>query len=136
MPFMVWNDHLSVGVEAIDADHKKIVGMVNELYDAILAGCGRKKLDTLLDRLVDYTRYHFAREEELLTRTGYPDVAEHKREHDEMATWMNTAWHRYHNSSAIAPSLDAINYLTDWLYNHVLGADQKFAPHLKVHNIR
>ncbi|MGA3129500.1 MAG: bacteriohemerythrin [Terracidiphilus sp.] len=135
MPFTVWNDRISVGVETIDADHKKLVGMINDLYDAIVAGCARKKLDGLLDHLVDYTRYHFAREEELLVRTGYPDAAAHKRAHDEMAAWMNTASHRYHNSSAIAPSLEVMNYLTDWLYNHILGLDQKFAPHLKAHNI-
>lgn len=66
MPFAVWNDRISVGVETIDADHKKLIAMVNDLYDAILAGCGRKKLDSLLDHLIDYTRYHFAREEKLL----------------------------------------------------------------------
>jgi hemerythrin len=136
MPFMVWNDRISVGVEAVDADHKKMMGMINDLYDAILAGCGRQKLSSLLDHLVDYTRYHFAREEELFARTGYPDAAAHKREHEQMAAWMKTAWHRYHNSSAEAPSFEVMNYLKDWLLDHILGSDQKFAPHMKAHHIR
>jgi hemerythrin len=42
-------------VKAIDADHKKMVDLTNELYDAILAGRGRKKLGSLFDRLVEYT---------------------------------------------------------------------------------
>jgi hemerythrin len=135
MPFAVWNDRLSVGVDAIDEDHKKLIAMINDLYDAILAGRERKKLDNLLDRLVDYTRYHFAREEKLLARTGYPDVAAHKHAHSDMAAWIKTASRRYHNSSAMAPSLEAINHLTDWFYNHILSYDQKFAPHLKAHRI-
>ena len=136
MPFMVWNDRVSIGVKAIDADHKKMVEMINELYDAILAGRGRKKVGSLLDRLVEYTKYHFAREEELLARTGYLDAAEHKRQHDEMAEWMKTAWRRYRSSTATAPSLEVMSYLKDWLFDHVLGSDQKFAPHMKAHHIR
>jgi len=136
MQFMVWNDRIGVGVEDVDADHKKLIAMINELYDAILAGSGRKKLSALLDRLVDYTRYHFAREEELFARTGYPDAAAHKQQHEEMAKWINTAWHRYRNSNIAAPSFEVMNYLKDWLFDHILGSDRKFAPHMKAHHIR
>ena len=136
MPFMVWNDRLSVGVAAVDADHKKMVKMINELYDAILAGSWREKLDGLLDRLVDYTRYHFAREEELFARTGYPEAEAHKREHDEMKEWMNSASNLHRDGSLPAPSLELMNHLKDWLFDHILGSDQKFAPHMKAHHIR
>ena len=136
MPLMVWSDRISVGVESIDADHKKMVDLINELFDAILAGNGRKKLNGLLDRLVDYTQRHFAHEEEIFARTGYPDAAAHKREHEEMAAWIQTARRRYDNSSAAAPSLEVMNYLKDWLFDHILDSDQKFAPHMKAHHIR
>jgi hemerythrin len=136
MPFMVWNDRISVGVSSIDADHKKMVGMINELFDAVVAGEGRNKLNDLLDHLVDYTRYHFAREEKILARTRYPDAAAHKREHAEMRAWMDTAWHRYRNSATSAPSLEVMIYLKGWLLDHILGSDQKFASHMKAHHIR
>jgi len=79
MPFMVWNDQLSVSIEAIDTDHKQLVAILNELYDAIHAGHGREAVTEIIERLVDYTRYHFAREEELFSSTGYLDAAAHKR---------------------------------------------------------
>jgi hypothetical protein len=41
---MTWTDRLSVGVGVIDDDHKKLVGMVNELYEAMQAGHGKEKL--------------------------------------------------------------------------------------------
>lgn len=136
MPLMVWNDRISVGVDGIDADHKKMVNMINELYDAILAGSGRMILKDLLDRLIDYTRYHFAHEEEMFARIAYPEAAAHKREHEKMAAWMNTAWHRYHQGSAAAPSLEVMNHLKDWLFDHILDSDQKFALFLKARHIR
>ncbi len=127
MSFVVWNDRISVEVEELDADHKKMVEMINDLYDAILAGNGRKNLDRLLDRLVDYTRYHFAREEAWMERIGFPDLAAHKQEHEKMAAWINTAWRDYHSNTAMAPSLETMNLLKDWLFGHILGSDQKYA---------
>lgn len=131
MPFMVWNDRISVDVEELDADHKKMVEMINELYDAILAGCGRKKLDSLLDRLVDYTRYHFSREEAWMERIGFPELAAHKQEHEKMAVWINTAWRDYHSNLAMAPSLETMNTLKDWLFEHILDSDQKYTAFMK-----
>jgi hemerythrin len=56
---MTWTDKLSVGVGVIDDDHKKLVGMVNELYDAMQAGHGKEKLGRILDELVKYTNIPF-----------------------------------------------------------------------------
>ena len=97
---------------------------------------GRKRAQEtrcLLDRLVDYTHYHFAHEEELFARTGYPDTAAHRHEHDEMAECMKNTWRRYRNGSIPAPSLEVMNTLKDWLFNHILGSDQRYAPHTKAH---
>ncbi len=59
MALMEWTDKLSVGVAALDEDHKKLVGMVNELYDAMLAGHGKEKLGRILDGLVQYHQVPF-----------------------------------------------------------------------------
>ena len=56
MPLMNWTEKLSVGVAVIDDDHKKLVAMVNELYDAMQAGRGKDTLGRILDGLVQYTK--------------------------------------------------------------------------------
>ncbi len=122
---------MSVGVENLDTDHKQLVSMVNELYDGILAGDGRETLGRLLDRLVDYTQYHFAREEELFAEIQYDCAEEHRQEHASMAAWMMEMRTNYRNGTAIAPSLEVMNYLKDWLFDHVISSDQKFVSHLK-----
>ena len=82
MALMTWTDKLSVGVGVIDDDHKKLVGMVNELYDAMQAGHGKEKLGRILDDLVKYTKFHFAREEKFFAETGYPAAGPHKQQHE------------------------------------------------------
>jgi len=135
MPFMVWNDRIIVGIGAIDADHKQMIGMINELYDAIQGGSGHEKLDILFDRLLDYACRHFAIEEELFARTDYPGAAAHIRAHHEMTAWLKTARDQNCNRSMPAPLLNTMNQLKDYLFDHILDADQQYVPHMKAHNI-
>jgi|ERR1039458_5693010 hemerythrin len=130
MAFMVWNDKLTVNIESIDADHKRMVGMINELYDAIAAGYSSVMIGTILDGLVDYTRYHFAREEKYFAMTGYLDAEAHKKEHDELTARVMEIQEQRRNGTLAAPSLDVMVFLKDWLFEHIIGSDLKFGPHL------
>ena len=135
MSFIAWNDRLSVGVEIIDSDHKKLVGMLNELYDAIADGTSKEILGDLLDRLVEYTSVHFAREESFFSRTGYPGAEAHKFEHANMIAWLVEMRTRLKSGSAMGPSLELVNYLKDWLFDHILGSDMEYGPHLNAMGI-
>lgn len=85
MPLMEWNEKLSVGVQQFDSEHKKLVGMVNDLFDAVQAGRGKDILGPILDGLIGYTKTHFANEERYMTQHGFPGLAAHKAEHDALA---------------------------------------------------
>lgn len=130
MPFMVWNDRLSVGVESLDDDHKQLVNMLNTLYDGIQEGRGREMVAGILDRLTEYTREHFAREEELLIRCEYPETMEHMHEHSNMTEWLVGLRQRLASGTAAGPSLEAVNFLKDWLFDHIRGADARYVPYV------
>ena len=84
MPLMQWNDKLSTGVATVDNDHKKLVAMVNELYDGVVAGHGKDVVGKVLDGLISYTAEHFAREERYFAQSNYPDAVAHKKEHADL----------------------------------------------------
>ena len=63
--------------------------------------------------------FHFAREEEFFAKTGYPDAAAHKREHDKMVAWTLKTQALHKGSLLRAPSLEVMNFLKDWLYDHI-----------------
>jgi hemerythrin len=129
MAFMVWNDRLSVGVKVIDDDHKILLNFANELYDAILAKRSKEVLGDIVDGLVDYTTLHFAREEQFFSDTDYQYAAEHKRQHDDMKQEILRIQVQY-KSGAPALTLEVMNFLKDWLYDHILGSDAKYEQHL------
>jgi hemerythrin-like metal-binding protein len=132
MPFMAWNDKLSVGIEEIDADHKELVGLINKLYDEIRTGHGKDDLESILDRLVDYTQYHFEHERELFAMTAYTDTEAHETEHAKMVAWVLKAQAEFTASTLPAPSLEVMTNLKDWLFEHILVTDQKYVPYVKV----
>jgi hemerythrin len=130
MPFIVWNDRLSVGIVEIDRDHKQLVRLLNALYDAIHDGRSREELGGILARLTDYAGYHFEREEVLFLDTEYPDKNFHIEEHTRTAAWISDLRSRFAGGSARGPSLEAVNYLKDWLFDHILGTDKEFVPYV------
>ena len=135
MPLMTWTDKLSVGVGVIDEDHKKLVGMLNELYDAMQAGQGKDSLGRILNGLVQYTKFHFAREEKFFAQTGYPAAVPHKQEHDALTRQVIDVQQKYAAGATATLSLDVMQFLRNWLVNHIQGSDQKYRPHLNAKGI-
>lgn len=135
MPFIHWNDKLSVGVEAMDQDHRQIVVMANELFDAIDNKHSREVLEDMIDQLVSYANDHFAREEELFRRAGYLEAAEHHTEHERIRAWINEINQRYRAGHLPAPSLEVMSVLKDLLFDHIAGSDKRYTAHLNAMGI-
>jgi hemerythrin len=135
MPLMTWTEKLSVGVAVLDEDHKKLVGMVNELYDAMQAGHGKDKLGAILNGLVQYTKLHFGREEKFFTQTGYADAVAHKQQHEALTKQVLDVQQKYTAGAVGTLSVDVMHFLRDWLVKHIQGSDQKYRPHLNAKGI-
>lgn len=130
MPLITWSEKMSLGVVVIDNEHKKLVRLVNELYDAIQAGRANDVLERVLDELVAYTKSHFRHEEELFSRAGFPDSAEHKREHDELTRRVLEIQAKVRAGVHGTLSLEVMNFLKDWLIDHIQDRDRKYVAYL------
>lgn len=130
MPLISWEDRFSVGIRQLDQHHKALVGMVNELHDAMKAGRGHQIIDGIVGRLVSYTRNHFAAEEQLFDRYAYPEAEEHRREHEALLAKVDQ-WRRDLAAGRKGITLEVANSLRDWLLHHILESDKKYGPFLK-----
>jgi len=135
MAFMIWSEQLSVSVEALDDDHKKLVEIINELYDGMLINSNGELLDGIFDRLVVYTKTHFAREEGFFDLTNYPNAERHKQKHEEMTAWVLEMQRKYHSGELAAPSMQVAMYLKQWLLTHIVGTDSEYKAYLNKNGI-
>lgn len=134
MPFVNWTPKMSVGVKACDEDHKILIDLLNRLYEGMTNGDqGKEVLGHVLEELVEYTKFHFAREESFFEQTGYPAI-EHKKEHRELLGQTEQLRSRYREGDT-AISLETLGLLIDWLTIHIQGADKEYSSHLHAHGI-
>jgi hemerythrin-like metal-binding protein len=133
MPFAEWTAEFSVGVDEIDSDHKRLLALLNELHDAVKAGAGSEVLGKVLDGLMLYVGYHFAHEEELFLRTDYPGSARHLRQHQALTITVKEIQEDFQLDNSDALPTQVLEFLKNWLYEHILGSDRAFGVYLKAH---
>jgi hemerythrin len=134
MPMIEWNDSYSVKIPSIDAQHKQLMGYLNQLFDAMMEGKGGDVVTPILDSLVSYTREHFALEEGYFARCGYPDAAAHKEEHQKLIAQVADFQVQVHRKEAKVTT-DLMDFLKNWLIKHIRGTDMKYSAHLREHGI-
>jgi len=127
---MPWKAEYSVGINQIDEQHQRLVRLLNELHQAMYDGKSREVMTGVLSQLVDYTKGHFATEERLMQGYLYPGYTAHKAEHDQLTKTVLKFQQELTTGKAVM-SIDVLEFLKNWLRNHILGTDQKYSPFLK-----
>lgn len=124
---ITWKPFYSVGEPSLDSDHKHIIGILNELIEAVDRGSDQRIVKSVLDRLVQYTITHFKHEEEVMQEHGYPDLPQHKALHDRIRK--RTIGLREHLT--LVTGRDMLFFLKDWWLGHIQSEDKKYSPYLE-----
>lgn len=129
MKDIVWSDVLSVGVEEIDEDHRKLVSIFNTLNHAVQDREAPEYLAAILEELINCTVWHFSHEERLMLKHRYPSMEEHKAEHRELIEAAKELQQKILQS--VKPISDEhIEYLERWLTEHIFSADLRLGSYL------
>lgn len=131
---LAWEPSLSVKVKEIDEQHKKLIDLINQLYQAMKTGKGKEVIAKILEELGDYTQYHFATEEKYLGETSYPDLKAHQDEHINFVGKVADFTKKY-NAGHVGLTVQLFQFLHDWLINHISGSDKKYSDHLNKNGI-
>ena len=126
MPLINWNSTLETGHPQIDAEHRRLVEIVNRLNDAMLAGRGQDELSGIFDDLAAYTRTHFTAEEAISRRAGYEGHAEHKQLHEELLAKVSELQGEFQSGKSLI-SMSLMRFLREWLSEHIQKEDRKVA---------
>jgi hemerythrin len=131
MPIIQWTPDFSVGVGSIDTDHKVLISLINQLDDAIRGGEPKQTVSRVLDALLDYTNYHFAREELLMRACAYPDIEAHARTHATLRAQVHDIRNRYRRNAESIRAREVLAFLKNWLTAHIIGRDKLYAPFMQ-----
>jgi hemerythrin len=126
-----WKDDYSVGNRVIDEQHKGLIRMTAELYEACRQGGDTEKALFIktLHGAVQYVKEHFSTEEQIMKRVNYPDYAVHKKEHEDFITEVLRQAKNYENNKPFVPAT-FVKFLLEWILTHVAGSDKKYIPYL------
>lgn len=130
-PLLTWSDKMSVGVEALDADHRKLMNFVNELHAAVRGRAATADVGRILDELIGYTEYHFEVEERLQKLARFPDLEEHRQAHEALKTKVYALRETFRRDPKALNNMKVFDFLSDWLVRHILGDDMKYKPYLE-----
>lgn len=122
-----WQPTYELGIEAIDAQHRYFANLINLLSDELRKTDHRDYQDSLLNELVAYARFHFISEENLMFRSGYPQLDEHRQHHRELIDRLSARIGKLslHHSENAADAV--IDFLAEWFINHTVIEDKKFS---------
>ena len=122
-----WNESLATGIEEIDNDHKKLISFYNDFFAACLSSMGQEVVNTTLNNLIEYTKYHFQHEEELMKKENYPGLAEQKSEHEKLLQTTLELQDKVRQGFSENVSNNVLMFLNNWLETHLMGLDADFA---------
>lgn len=135
MAILQWTSEFSVGIPSIDAQHKKLVELINTMHDAMLVGKGKDVLEKILTELVHYTQTHFKHEEDYMKRSAYPQTSVHTLQHIQLTKKVQEFQSKLQDGS-VSITMDVMNFLKSWLQDHILKMDKAYERHFQQHGLK
>ena len=130
MPLFIWKPSYEVGVPEVDHDHRQMVGLINELYEAMKIGHGYELISHHIDQLLLYAVEHFATEEGFMRASSYPYLEAHRQEHQEFRDKVDEM-DQLRRQGRQLPSTEMLSFLRNWLQTHILESDKDFGLFIK-----
>jgi len=125
-----WSKMHAVFIPEIDAEHKNIFRLADELHQAVVGGAPADQAQAILRELIARGEDHFAREERLMRSTNYPASAWHKGQHDTVRKRVKEFAPRIEGGESEAALL-LLEFLSGWLRDHIRLADCMMAAHVR-----
>jgi diguanylate cyclase (GGDEF)-like protein/hemerythrin-like metal-binding protein len=123
MTELIWNEGMSVGIDAIDEDHKQIIAILAKLTSADHGEASEQSINAIFTELEHYVTLHFAREEALLEQVCYVEIKAHKASHQSFIEQLPELKQEWLSEDCLACSEKITTFLHKWVINHILVED-------------
>ncbi len=131
-----WNDGFEIGVQAVDAQHRRLFELMNQVYAHYRQEAGNGAVERTVDELVKVALQHLEDEEALQRRAGYVGFEAHQRIHERLRKDLGERITAYKSTKTEDALFDLIMFLKSWLMKHIYNEDRRFAGALWKAGIR
>lgn len=125
MSLFLWKRSYEINIPEIDVQHRRLVGMINELADAMMMQKGQRTLPHILEEMEDYIQLHFTTEETIMRKENYLELEEHVIEHTQLTRQFLEYKDKYYLDHDLDPKA-LLDFLCRWLKNHISVNDKAF----------
>lgn len=132
---LAWETKYSVHSAMIDAQHQAMFATINKLIDLLATVPTKAQVDEIMTALVAYKKFHFQTEEKLFAKYQWEGAAEHIAKHREFTVALDAMTTKFGDDS-LSLAFALIDYLEDWLLNHILVEDQKYVACFAAHGVK
>jgi diguanylate cyclase (GGDEF)-like protein/hemerythrin-like metal-binding protein len=136
MAALIWNEGMSVGIEAIDNGHKQIITIIAKLTAAESGDLSRHDIKKVFTELQLYVGQHFVMEEALLEKVSYSNLAEHKLSHQSFMHQFSQLQKQWLNEAYLISPDNIILFLHQWVIEHILKEDIDYVHVIQSYNNR
>ena len=131
---LTWNHACSVRVRAMDDQHGILMDTINELRLAMVRGSDKELIGALLKRLVEFSQMHFSSEEQLMERSGFPGLAQHRAAHRDLLEQLRNGAHLLLHGDGVQ-TRPLLNSLRDEFIAHIEDFDRQYGPWMNARGV-
>ncbi len=132
MRLLSWKDEYSVGIEAVDHEHRELIDLINRLHDELDAPAAKLTVPAFFGDLLKGISAHFALEEKFMRDRGYNALDAHKGDHERLLDDLCEIMDAYEHSEDI-DRVELAQRLDTWFTRHFRTHDarlhQAFGAH-------
>ena len=129
MPLMTWNKDLELEVNDMNAQHQKLLSLMNKLFDLNDTKADKPTIVSALHDLGNYTVEHFEQEEAYMESVGFPKLEVHKKIHKDLLSKFGEHQSEFIQSKESVLNEQFFSFLKLWLRAHIMGIDKQYSDH-------
>jgi len=129
-----WKDRYLLGIEEIDNQHRKLFEIGRKAYDIAVLNDSYDHYDEIMeiiDELLNYAEYHFKYEENLINSYNFDGLGQQRQEHEFYVKRIKDILSKDIDSDQQQATLEIVDFLSEWISNHILFSDRKYAIYFK-----
>jgi hemerythrin len=131
MALLQWKDQYSVGIDAVDHEHKELITLINRLHDELMSKGDAISIRAFFGDLFTGISAHFALEERFMREHRYDQLTQHKADHERLLDEIRDIMDDFEDDEIASAELGA--KLDAWFYRHFETHDARLHKALGSH---